>query len=103
VDQINSLTEREIEETNRVFSSPDISAARFWVGRRYFNHAVEEVGEMAKCLRGRNDVTMMEEAVDATICTLAIALLEADGDREAVIDMLELKLDKWKNNMETKV
>ncbi len=65
-----------------------------------FRHLVEEVGEMARCLRGTNDEPMVNEAVDAAICALACALLETDGDVEPLLDVMDMKLDKWTKKLE---
>jgi len=68
--------------------------------RQHWNHLIEEVGEIALCFRGRNDEPISNEAVDVAICALAIALLCNDGNVGELCDVLELKLEKWKNNLE---
>lgn len=65
-----------------------------------FRHLIEEAGEMAKCLRGTNDEPMKNEAIDAAICALACALLETDGDIEPLLDVMDMKLDKWQGKLE---
>lgn len=66
----------------------------------HFRHNVEEIGEMAKCLRGTNDEPMENEAVDTAICALAIALLESNGDIESLLSVFDTKLDKWQFRLE---
>ena len=67
---------------------------------KHFCHVVEEVGEMACCLRGKNDEPLMNEAVDTAICALAIALTESDGDLRPILDIFNIKLDKWNDNLD---
>ena len=66
----------------------------------HFRHTVEEVGEMACALRGRNDEPLANEAVDTAICALAVALLENGGEVEAITEVMEQKLDKWQRRVE---
>jgi hypothetical protein len=88
--RINDLNEREAAQHG---------GQHKWTMLSHFNHLVEEVGEMAKCNRGRNDATMMEEAVDASICALAVAIIEERGDMTPVLDMFDTKLDKWESSI----
>jgi NTP pyrophosphatase (non-canonical NTP hydrolase) len=66
----------------------------------HFRHTVEEVGEMARCIRGVNDAPLCEEAVDTAVCALAIAMLETGGSVHEVAELFERKLDKWQANLE---
>lgn len=65
-----------------------------------FRHLVEETGEVATCLRGTNDEPIENEAVDAAICGLAIALLETNGDITPLLDVMDAKMDKWELKLE---
>ena len=68
---------------------------------QHFVHAAEELGEMAKCFRDRNDATLEEESIDLAICALAVALLENGGDMTSLHDIMSRKLDKWENNLKS--
>jgi len=67
-----------------------------------FRHLVEETGEMAKCLRGTNDEPMVNEAMDAAICALACALIQTGGEITPLLDIMDMKLDKWQGKFEEK-
>lgn len=66
-----------------------------------FQHAVEEMGEVARCLCGKNDEPIQNEAVDVALCVLGLAVLTADDDEE-IFEVIERKLDKWQHRLEQK-
>ena len=68
---------------------------------QYFEHAVEELGEVARCLRGKNDEPIQNEAIDVALTVLGLAELTADS-REELFCVMERKLDKWQRRLEKK-
>lgn len=64
-----------------------------------FRHLIEEVGEVASAIRGKNDEPLENEAVDVAICALALAILQTDGEIEVLLDIFDKKLDKWESNL----
>jgi NTP pyrophosphatase (non-canonical NTP hydrolase) len=88
--RLNELNERELE----LWDYPT------FVTNEYFVHMMEEAGEVAQCLRGKNDEPLENECVDTAICALAIAMLCTDGNTEHVVSVFNKKLDKWEKRLE---
>ena len=92
IQRIRSLNEDIIEKRD---GNQHTEFTKRAIAQEHFRHAVEEVGEMAQAIRGKNDEPLMNEAVDTAICALAIALLESHGDIDTVLDVFDAKVSKW--------
>jgi len=102
LNKINWLNRKETRALLHKHNIKEENALK-WLCIQHFNRLVEKVGEIARCNRGVNNVPIMEEAVEAAVCSLALALLVEDGDVESVVDMFEHKLNKWQNNFEKEI
>lgn len=91
LDRIYRLNRRTIKQ--ELLESEDLV-------EQHFLHLVEEVGEMAKALNGRNDESIHMESIDVLICSLALVVLLYDIHIPAILNDLNKKLDKWENNLE---
>jgi NTP pyrophosphatase (non-canonical NTP hydrolase) len=87
IDKLNMAEIRRHDDANVVLN-------------HHFRHMVEEVGEVAHCLRGKNDEPLENEAVDTAICALAIALLPTGGEIEPLLQIFDVKLKKWEKRLE---
>lgn len=62
----------------------------------YFNHALEEVGEIGRCFNFRNDEPLHNECLDLAICSIALMVVTwGDFGGPSMLDCFERKMNKW--------
>jgi len=101
-DFMHQLMERIVDLNKQQVDACDSDCGQYEdvVLRQHWDHLIEEIGEMARCRRGKNEEPLGCEAVDAAICALAIALVCSHGDITTMALRMDEKLSKWQRNLD---